>query len=158
MRVEDGRWGNVGNPRSPVRGHRASPAWEGSSRGGYRRTMTSRLTSICIDSADPLSLAHFWCGVLGWEIADESDGGISIAPSDRAWPVIDVLPVRDKKVQKNRLHLDLRADGISTNDELERLMSLGASKVDVGQPTDVERRQNSLPSGSASTTQVTSVG
>jgi Glyoxalase-like domain len=99
--------------------------------------VTSRLTNICIDSADPLSLAHFWCGVLGWEIADESDGGISIAPSGRTWPVIDVLPVRDKKVQKNRLHLDLRADGISTNDELERLMSLGASKVDVGQPADV---------------------
>jgi len=106
-------------------------------RDGYRRPMTSRLTNICIDSADPVRLAHFWCAVLGWEIADESDGGISIAPRDRAWPVIDVLPVQDTKVQKNRLHLDLRADGIRTNDELERLFSLGASAVDVGQPSDV---------------------
>jgi predicted enzyme related to lactoylglutathione lyase len=95
--------------------------------------VTSRLTNICVDAADPLSLAHFWCAVLGWEIADESDGGVTIAAADRAWPVIDIFPVRDPKVHKNRLHLDLRADGSSTSEELERLLALGASTVDVGQ-------------------------
>jgi hypothetical protein len=96
--------------------------------------MTSRFTNICIDAADPLS--HFWCAVLGWEIAEASDAGVSIAPSDRTWPVIDVLPVRDTKLHKNRLHLDLRADGISSGEELQRLLGLGASTVDVGQSPD----------------------
>jgi hypothetical protein len=98
--------------------------------------MTSRLTNICVDAADPLSLAHFWCAVLGWEIADESDDGVSISPADRAWPAIDIFPVLDPKVHKNRLHLDLRADGSSTSEELERLLGLGASTVDVGQPSE----------------------
>jgi predicted enzyme related to lactoylglutathione lyase len=98
--------------------------------------MTSRLTNICIDAANPLSLAHFWCAVLGWEIAEESDGGVSIAPVDRAWPGIDIFPVPDQKLHKNRLHLDLRADGSSTGDELERVLGLGASTVDVGQSPD----------------------
>lgn len=95
--------------------------------------MTSRLTNICIDAADPLPLAHFWCAVLGWEFDEESDEGVSIAPVDKAWPVIDIVPVRDTKLHKNRLHMDLRADGISTSEELERLLSLGALTVDVGQ-------------------------
>ncbi len=98
--------------------------------------MSSRITNICIDATDPLPLAHFWCAVLGWEIAEESDEGVSITPSDRAWPVIDLVPVRDVKLHKNRLHLDLRVDGASTSDELERLLGLGASTVDVGQSPD----------------------
>jgi catechol-2,3-dioxygenase len=98
--------------------------------------MTSRLTNICIDAADPSSIAHFWCDVLGWEIAEQSGEGISIGPADRAWPVIDILPVPESKTVKNRLHLDLRADGVSTREELERLLGLGASTVDIGQSPD----------------------
>ncbi len=95
--------------------------------------MTSQLASICIDAADPLSVANFWCTVLGWEITDELEWGVSIAPVDRHWPTIDVVAVTDAKFHKNRLHLDLRADGISTSEELERLLGLGATHVDIGQ-------------------------
>jgi hypothetical protein len=99
--------------------------------------MTSRLTNICVDAADPPSLAQFWCAVLGWEIVEESDEGVSIASADRAWPFIDIVPVPDQKSTKNRLHLDLRADGSGTSEELDRLLGLGASTVDVGQSADV---------------------
>jgi catechol-2,3-dioxygenase len=98
--------------------------------------MTSRLTTIVIDAADPASLARFWCSVLGWEVAEQSSEGVSIAAPDRAWPVIDLLPVPEAKAGKNRLHLDLRADGTSTSDERQRLVGLGASTVDVGQSSD----------------------
>jgi hypothetical protein len=37
---------------------------------------------------------------------------------------------------KNRLHLDIRADGSTQNDELRRLLDLGAQQVDVGQTPD----------------------
>ena len=33
--------------------------------------------------------------------------------------------------------MDLRADGVSRNEELIRLLALGAQRVDVGQPPDV---------------------
>ena len=51
------------------------------------------------------------------------------------WPSIDVIAVPEGKTVKNRLHFDLPADGVSTAEELERLLALGAT--DVGQGPDV---------------------
>jgi hypothetical protein len=82
-------------------------------------------------------VADFWCDVLGWRILGEENGVISIAPPDGSWPTIDVVPVPEAKTVKNRLHLDLRADGVTTSDELERLLALGARPTDVGQGDDV---------------------
>jgi len=56
---------------------------------------------------------------------DQDD--VSIAPPDRAWPTIDVLAVPERKAVKNRLHLDLRADGSSTDEELQRLLGSALS-------------------------------
>jgi predicted enzyme related to lactoylglutathione lyase len=100
--------------------------------------MPSRIAVIAIDAVNPRLVAEFWCNVLGWHVVDEDDEGvISIAPTDGAWPTIDVLGVAERKAVKNRLHLDLRADGVTTPDELERLLSLGARRVDIGQGPDV---------------------
>jgi predicted enzyme related to lactoylglutathione lyase len=99
--------------------------------------MSSRISSIAIDAVNPSVVAEFWCSVLGWKIIEHSDQGLSIAAADGTWPIIDVLPVPEAKSVKNRLHLDLRADGVTTADELQRLLKLGASRVDVGQSPDV---------------------
>lgn len=42
------------------------------------------------------------------------------------WPSIDVIAVPEGKTIKNRLHFDLPADGVSTSEELERRLALGA--------------------------------
>ena len=98
--------------------------------------MPSRIAAIAIDAVNPRLVAEFWCHVLGWHVVDEGDEGvISIAPSDDAWPTIDVLGVAEPKAVKNRLHPDLRADGVVTPDELERLLSLGARRGDIGRRT-----------------------
>ena len=97
----------------------------------------SRLAVVAVDATNPKVVADFWCEVLGWQVAEESDEGISIQSPDGAWPTIDVLPVPEGKTVKNRLHFDLRADGVSTDVELERLLTLGARRVDVGQRPDV---------------------
>jgi hypothetical protein len=99
--------------------------------------MTSRTAVIAIDAIEPRVVADFWCEVLGWQVTDEDDTLVSISPSDGSWPTIDVVKVPEKKTVKNRLHLDLRADGNSTEDELERLLALGARRADVGQGPDV---------------------
>lgn len=88
---------------------------------------------IAIDAMQPRVVADFWCHVLGWQVAEEEGSIISIAPPDGSWPTIDVVAVPETKTVKNRLHLDLRADGTATSDELERLLSLGARRTDVGQ-------------------------
>jgi catechol-2,3-dioxygenase len=98
--------------------------------------MSSRIAVISIDAAQPRLVADFWCRVLGWQVIEEDGSVISIAAQDGSWPTIDVVAVPEKKTLKNRLHFDVRADGMSTADELERLLSLGARRTDVGQGAD----------------------
>ena len=99
--------------------------------------MTSRLACVVIDANDPNALAGFWKEALGWVVVEEDDTGISLSAPGSETPTLDILRVPDAKVVKNRLHLDLRADGSTTAAELDRLIALGARKVDVGQGRDV---------------------
>ena len=99
--------------------------------------MTSRIAAIAVDAIQPRVVADFWCQVLGWQVTDEDETGISIAPADGSWPTMDVFKVPEVKSVKNRLHLDLRAEGVSMAEELERLLDLGATPTDVGQGPDV---------------------
>ncbi|MEU4603752.1 VOC family protein [Kribbella sp. NPDC023972] len=97
--------------------------------------MTSRLAAIAIDAVDSRRVAEFWCAVLGWRIVEEDVEFISIA-GDGPGLKIDIATVPERKQVKNRLHLDVRADGVSTEQELQRLLDLGATHVDLGQPDD----------------------
>lgn len=99
--------------------------------------MPSQLTSLAIDAIRPRVVADFWCAVLDWQVVDEDTDIISIAPRDETSPSIDVIAVPEGKTVKNRLHFDLRADGVSTGEELERLLALGAVRTDIGQGPDV---------------------
>lgn len=125
-------------PQSPCQ--RYWPSFVGSCAVSTGRAkvgdMSSRIAAIAIDAVQPRVVAEFWCSVLGWQVLEEDDGVVSIAPPDGSWPMIEVVPVPESKTVKNRLHLDLRADGMPTADELERLLGLGARRVDVGQAPD----------------------
>jgi predicted enzyme related to lactoylglutathione lyase len=99
--------------------------------------VTSSLAAVAIDAVNPGVVAEFWCAVLGWTVLEEDEGGISIGHPAGGWPAIDVCRVPEAKTVKNRLHFDLRADGTTRSAELERLLDLGAKRVDVGQNSDV---------------------
>jgi hypothetical protein len=114
---------------------------------GYRGGMPSQLAVIAIDAIRPEVVADFWCAVLGWHVVDEDGDVISIAPHDVTWPSIDVVAVPEGKAVKNRLHFDLRAEGVSTTEELERLLALGARRTNVGQGADVSWVVLSDPEG-----------
>ena len=75
--------------------------------------MASVISSIALDAADPPRLAEFWTRALGYRIAETNDADvISLVRADGgAGPDIDIIPVPEGKTVKNRLHLDLRADG-----------------------------------------------
>lgn len=76
--------------------------------------------------------------MLGWVVHEVEAGVVwCIGPADGSWPGIDVGPTPEGKSGKNRLHLDVRADGVSTEEELQRLLALGAYRVDVGQDPSV---------------------
>ncbi|MFD6950393.1 glyoxalase [Nocardiopsis sp. TSRI0078] len=99
--------------------------------------MGSRLQVIAIDAIDIRTVATFWSRVLDWPVVEEVEDGISLAPAEGVSPGIDVFLVPERKSVKNRLHLDLCVtDGLTVAQELERLLGLGAVRVDVGQPED----------------------
>lgn len=99
--------------------------------------MPSRISCICIDADEPRRVAGFWAAVLDWVVVEDSDELISLAAPGGGLPTLDIMPVPELKQVKNRLHLDLRADGTSFEAEVDRLESLGARRVDVGQRPDV---------------------
>lgn len=94
--------------------------------------MANRITAIAIDCADPELLASFWTAVLGWQVTDRDDDGVSIGAPAAPFG-IDFFKVPEPKRNKNRLHLDLNATDREQDDELRRLLDLGATPADVGQ-------------------------
>ena len=98
--------------------------------------MTSRIAAISMVAINPQRVAEFWGAVLGWPIVQSDDTGADIGPADGSGFRIEIGRVADEKMVKNRIHLDLRADGTSQDDEVDRLLGLGAKRIDVGQPTD----------------------
>jgi hypothetical protein len=104
--------------------------------------MASKFTELAIDCADPQSLARFWCAVLDYEVQDQDDETVSIATplepegKDRPGPVPPILTfarVPEGKTVKNRLHLDLNPTDRDQDEEVRRLLELGARPADVGQ-------------------------
>ncbi len=99
--------------------------------------MPVRISCVCIDAVEPRLVADFWAAVLGSEVIEDGDEGISLASPGRELPTLDIVPVPEAKQVKNRLHLDLRADQTSFDAEVDRLEGLGARRVDIGQGPDV---------------------
>lgn len=104
--------------------------------------MSSRFTEIVIDCHDPRLLAEFWCAVLGYEIIDDTGQEVEIAgwtPSKESTrqqpmpPTLLFVPVPDSKTVKNRLHIDASPFDCERDAEVERLIGLGARRIDIGQ-------------------------
>ena len=64
--------------------------------------MTSHLLALCFDANDPLRLARFWAGVLGWEMADDPHDGIALLPSDDTGFRIDFFRPRSRRPARTR--------------------------------------------------------
>ncbi|MFC4564829.1 VOC family protein [Nocardiopsis mangrovi] len=104
--------------------------------------MASKFTELAIDCADPEGLARFWCAVLDYEVREEEDGFVAIGSplvpegKDRPGPVPPVVTfarVPEGKTAKNRLHIDVNPTDREQDEEVRRLLGLGARRADVGQ-------------------------
>lgn len=98
--------------------------------------MTSRISTVHMDANDAAAVAGFWQQALGWHLTYE-DGLYSLTGRDGQGLDLDIMAVPEGKAVKNRLHLDLVADGCTQAEEVERLIGLGARRVDVGQGSTV---------------------
>jgi predicted enzyme related to lactoylglutathione lyase len=95
--------------------------------------MASKFTELIVDAADPRRLADFWCAVLGWQVTEDDEEGVEIAAADGSLPTIVFVPVPEAKTVKNRVHIDVNPSGCDQAEEVERVLGLGARRVDVGQ-------------------------
>ncbi len=94
---------------------------------------TGRIGAINCDGNK--ETGYFWSEVLGWPLVWDQDGETAIQSPDGTGPKITWSgPPLKEKIGKNRIHFDIAstvADGQGA--ELERLLSLGARHVDIGQ-------------------------
>ncbi|GAT66243.1 glyoxalase/bleomycin resistance protein/dioxygenase [Planomonospora sphaerica] len=96
--------------------------------------MTCHLVALCVDAHDPLRLARFWAGLLGWETAGGLRDGVALLPVDDTGFRIRFLPTRERKAGQNRMHFDLTST--SPEDQrrtVARSLGLGARHIDIGQ-------------------------
>jgi predicted enzyme related to lactoylglutathione lyase len=95
--------------------------------------MPVRLHHIVIDAHDLPGLARFWARALGWRVLSERDREIVIGPDDHALVGMCFMPASDSKIVKNRVHVDLTSGAEDRTDEIDRLLALGARRIDIGQ-------------------------
>jgi predicted enzyme related to lactoylglutathione lyase len=95
--------------------------------------MTSRVRWVDFDCADPYLVAGFWAEVTGLrrdpddKPGDEECALLSGADVIEGGMLFQRVP--EGKVGKNRLHLDLQPTDRTRDEEVERLIGLGASLV-----------------------------
>jgi predicted enzyme related to lactoylglutathione lyase len=96
--------------------------------------MTSQLVALCFDATEPVRLARFWAGVLGWELADDRRDGIALLPSDDTGFQLRFLSAQAPKTRPNQMHFDLTSASLEDQQQtVERSLGLGARHIDVGQ-------------------------
>ncbi len=99
--------------------------------------MACRITELVLDARDPEPLARFWCAVLGYVELERDGDDIEIGPPDAGFggpqPTIVVSRTDEPKTGKLRLHIDVNATDRDQDEELARLLALGARPADVGQ-------------------------
>ena len=93
--------------------------------------MSLQWEQVIVDSQEPAVLGRWWAEALGWVVVDDAPEEFEIRPSPEQVPGLLFVSVPETKSVKNRLHLDFRPT--DQRSEVDRLVSLGAQRVDIGQ-------------------------
>jgi hypothetical protein len=95
--------------------------------------MPLRLHNITVDCSRPTQLAHWWTQATGW---DEDPANPNLPDDDEAALVapdqsLNLLFVKvpEGKAVKNRIHLDVQPISGTRDEEVVRLLAIGATVV-----------------------------
>ncbi|WP_067273604.1 VOC family protein [Streptomyces jeddahensis] len=91
--------------------------------------MASLVRHVTFDCADAYRLASFWAEVLEGSLAEDDNPGDPEALVTAKGVALLFISVPDSKTVKNRVHLDLQPQDRSRDEEVERLLALGATLV-----------------------------
>ncbi len=96
--------------------------------------MASQLFAVTFDAIEPVRLADFWAGILGWEMVDEPTEGVGLIPNDDTGFRLRFLPSQEQKTGQNQLHFDLTSTSLENQQEtVARALELGGRHIDIGQ-------------------------
>jgi predicted enzyme related to lactoylglutathione lyase len=93
--------------------------------------MSSRVRHITFDTHDPYTLGSFWAQVVGGRLQDDDkpgDPGALVTNDDGSALLFIQNP--DEKQVKNRVHIDLQPRDRTRDDEVEWLLTIGATIYD----------------------------
>jgi len=91
--------------------------------------MTSLVRHLTLDCTDAYRLARFWAEVLDGSLAEDDLPGDPEATVTAAGTALLFVTVPEAKAGKNRVHLDLQPQDRGRDEEVERLLALGARLV-----------------------------
>ncbi|WP_157977412.1 VOC family protein [Streptomyces triticisoli] len=89
--------------------------------------MTSAIRHVTIDCADAYALGAFWSQVLDLPLHEDDKPGDEEVLIEGAGLLFITVP--ETKTVKNRVHLDLQPQDRTRDEEVERLLALGATLV-----------------------------
>lgn len=92
--------------------------------------MTSLVRHVTIDCADAYALASFWARVLDARLSDDDKPGDEEALVESPGAFLLFIQVPEPKAAKNRVHLDLQPQDRTRDEEVERLIGIGATLLD----------------------------
>ncbi|MFD4657384.1 VOC family protein [Kitasatospora sp. NPDC058444] len=89
--------------------------------------MASLVRHVTIDCADAYALASFWAQALDGALGEEDKPGDEEVEVSSAGASLLFIRVPEGKSAKNRTHLDLQPQDRGRDEEVERLVALGAA-------------------------------
>jgi hypothetical protein len=95
--------------------------------------MPVRLHHVVVDAHDLPGLARFWTQAPGRKVLSEREDEIVIGTDENAPAGMCLMPVTGPKTVKNRVHLDLTSSAADRDQEIDRLLALGARRAGIGQ-------------------------
>jgi glyoxalase superfamily protein len=99
--------------------------------------VSSAIFNVTFDCADPRALARFWGHVTGWPVIEEPQPGYeesAVGMPGEGPPRLYFVKVPERKSVKNRLHLDLMPSDRTQDEEITRLVGLGARIISDRRP------------------------
>ncbi|MEU1705459.1 VOC family protein [Streptomyces sp. NPDC005706] len=90
--------------------------------------MTSKIRHVTIACADAYALGGFWSKVLDQPLHEDDHPGDPEALIEGAGLLFVTVP--ERKTVRNRLHFDLQPQDRTRDEEVERVIALGATLVD----------------------------
>jgi predicted enzyme related to lactoylglutathione lyase len=89
--------------------------------------MASHVHTMTFDALDPYAQAQWWCAVLDVPMSPLDQPGDPEALVSTTHGDVLFVQVPDAKQVKNRAHLDLQPSDRSRDEEVERVLALGAA-------------------------------